>query len=300
MNIRLIEGQDIDKVKWNSCVHYAINGNIFGYKWFLDHVAKDWDALVEGDYESVFPLVWKEGRFGNRSLYQPSIIRELGIYSINTLSQTRVTEFINHIPEEYKSVNIALNERNFVSEETGYELEKKQNHQLYLGQPYEILSEAYDADLKAKLQEHETMLLIPASNIKPERIADFYKKHTNLPAKELEYNYHAIMRVMYNALHRGWGFATGVTDREQNLLAVNFFLYSHNKVMSFLPVESPEGKAKNALYLLMDMIIQSHANKQMILDFNTQEDNILAAYFNGLPNKFFCLKKKNKRFLGIY
>ena len=135
---------------------------------------------------------------------------------------------------------------------------------------------------------------MPASNIKPERIADFYKKYTKLPAKELEYNYHAIMRVMYNALHRGWGFATGVTDREQNLLAVNFFLYSHNKVMSFLPVESPEGKAKNALYLLMDMIIQSHANKQMILDFNTTGENTLASHFNGLPNKFFYLRKKSR------
>ena len=79
MNIQYLKSADIDKVKWNSCVHYANNGNIFGYMWFLDFVAKDWDALVEGDYESVFPLVWREGLFGRKELYQPSLMREMGI-----------------------------------------------------------------------------------------------------------------------------------------------------------------------------------------------------------------------------
>ena len=93
MEIRFIEGKDIDKVKWNSCIHYATNGNIFAYKWFLDYVAKDWHALVEGDYESVFPLVWKKGLLGKDELYQPSLMRELGIYSINVLSRARVQRF---------------------------------------------------------------------------------------------------------------------------------------------------------------------------------------------------------------
>ncbi len=59
MNIRFVPQEDIDKTKWNSCVHYAINGNIFGYMWYLNNVAKKWDALVEEDYESVFPLIWR-------------------------------------------------------------------------------------------------------------------------------------------------------------------------------------------------------------------------------------------------
>ena len=72
MEIRFVKKEDIDKIKWNSCVHYAINGNIFGYMWFLDSVSKEWDALVEGDYESVLPLFHK---IDNNFSYHKSLLR---------------------------------------------------------------------------------------------------------------------------------------------------------------------------------------------------------------------------------
>ena len=50
MDIRLVPQEEIDKTKWNSCVHYAANGKIFGYKWYLDNVAIDWVGLVVLDY----------------------------------------------------------------------------------------------------------------------------------------------------------------------------------------------------------------------------------------------------------
>jgi hypothetical protein len=48
MAVRWVKREDIDKVKWNSCVHYAYNGNIFGYVWYLDFIGKSWndDILV--------------------------------------------------------------------------------------------------------------------------------------------------------------------------------------------------------------------------------------------------------------
>ncbi len=56
MDVRFVPREEIDKVKWNSCVHYANNGNIFGYVWYLDQVAREWDALIEGDYYTYIGL----------------------------------------------------------------------------------------------------------------------------------------------------------------------------------------------------------------------------------------------------
>ena len=132
MNIQYLKREEIDKVKWNSCVHYATNGNIFGYMWYLDFVGKDWDALIEGDYESVFPLVWRDGIFGKKELYQPPLMRELGVYSINVLSQARVRKFLEAIPEEFNKVDIILNEQNSLPEKEGYRKKELLNHPTFI------------------------------------------------------------------------------------------------------------------------------------------------------------------------
>ena len=297
MDIRYIRGSEVDKVKWNSCVHYATNGNIFGYMWYLDFVAKDWDALVEGDYESVFPLVWREGLLGRRELYQPALMREMGVYSIHVLSRPRIQAFLESIPSEFRNINIVVNEQNTPPEGAGFDIEQQANYQLFLGRPYEELFDGFSTHLASRLQQAEDEGLILTSSLKPETVADFYRRHS--PAHSgLEHNYHALHRIMYNVLHRGWGFASGAMDRNQNLYAVNFFIYSHGKVLSLVPVESPEGRRLGALPYLFNALIRSHAGRPLILDFNAPEDKELAEQFGAQPNAFYRLKR-DKRILGL-
>lgn len=97
MNIQRIKRDEINKTKWNSCVHFATNGNICGYKWYIDAISKDWEALIEGDYESVMPLIWKKNWIGRKQIYVPTLMREVGIYSANALSPKRVTTFLEAI-----------------------------------------------------------------------------------------------------------------------------------------------------------------------------------------------------------
>ncbi|MEL7020062.1 MAG: hypothetical protein AAGK47_00510, partial [Bacteroidota bacterium] len=59
MDIQLIKREDIEKPRWDGCVHYSPNGNVFGYTWYLDAIAREWDGLVENNYESVMPLVYR-------------------------------------------------------------------------------------------------------------------------------------------------------------------------------------------------------------------------------------------------
>ncbi len=285
MEIRLVRNEDIDKTKWNSCVHYSNNGNIFGYKWFLDFIAKDWDALVEKDYESVFPLTWQKNFWGQKHLHQPTLIRELGIYSINVLSEKRIRHFLQAIPPVYKKVSIALNEQNRLSELEKWSITPKVNYQLWLKEDYDRIESNYESQLKSVYQEGQSANLTLTASIKPESITDFYLQHGIGDKNTRENNSHQYLRIMYNALHRGWGSASGVFDKSGELLAVNFFLFSHGKAVNLIPVESKTGSKLRALDFLFDLFIRSNANRPLILDFN--DPNPVWEKFGATPNHYY-------------
>lgn len=284
MELTYLTSSEIDKVKWNSCVHYATNGNVFGYKFFLDAVAREWNCLVEGDYESVMPLPYDKDVLGRKMVTRPDLLRELGVYSIHVLSQSRVQQFLEAIPEEYKRVEVALNEQIKLPENLPFKVKECTNYQLLLDVPYEEIAEHYSRALLLNLEKAESSGLRPKANLKPEKVADFYNAHAKSADKGK--SFHALQRVMWNILHRGWGFAGGVEDENGELVAVDFFIYSHSKVLSLVPVQSPKGERLGALAALHNNFIKSHENKKLIFDFNKKQEDAYAEQFGAQANVF--------------
>ena len=266
MDIQYIPNKEIDKTRWNSCVHYSINGNVFGYKWYLDSVAKDWDGLIEGNYQSVMPIIKNE-----KGIYQPELIREAGIYTSTVPSRVRIQKFLEAIPTEFNSVNIHLNTRNKVEENIDFNTLKHSNYQLLLSRSYEELEENFGTELKEMLKTASQFNFSSTTSLKPEDVANFYKKYSP-NRRNIEQKYYAYLRIMYNALHRGLGFASGIYDEKKNLLATNFFIFSHGKIMSLMPVESPKGKKKGALAFSFNMVLLTNAKRTAILDFNGENE----------------------------
>ena len=265
MIIQRVSREDIDKLKWDSCVHFATNGNIFGYKWYIDAITKDWEALIEGDYQSVLPLIWKKNWWGKKEVYLPTLMREVGIYSANALSQKRVEAFLNAIPSDYKKVLVEVDQFTLFPQTVGWGMEKQHNYLAHMNEPYEQLANKFSKRVQDDLDRARNNNLKSISSLKPEKIVDFYKEHDPSYTKE---NYYAYLRIMYNLLHRGWGFMSGIADEKGTLLAVNFLLFSHGRMVSFLPVVSKEGKSKGAMAQLFNLLFHTNANKQIILDFN--------------------------------
>ncbi len=265
MVLQRVSREDIDKSKWDSCVHFATNGNIFGYKWYIDAITKDWEALIEGDYESILPLVWKKNWWGKKEVVLPSLMREVGIYSANVLSLKRVGAFLDAIPEQYKKVLLEVDQFTLYPQTEGWDSDKKQNYLVSMNKSYEQLADKFSQSVQENLDIARTHSLQSINSLKPETIVDFYKQHDPSYTKE---NYYAYLRIMYNLLHRGWGFMSGVVDGKGTLLAVNFLLFSHGKMVSFLPVVSEKGKEMGAMTFLFNLLFHTNANKQVMLDFN--------------------------------
>lgn len=289
MKIHYLKAEEIDKNKWNSCVHFANNGNTFGYMWFLNSVSKNWDCLIEEDYQSVLPLIWTPKILNTKELFVPHWVRSTGIYSVNVLSKKRVGAFLNAIPSGYQNIQMALNEGIMIHDDLGFERKEFQNYHILLNKDYPSLAYDYTKETTNIISEAESRSMNSIGNLKPEVLADFYKKHTK-DTKWVEEKFHALQRIMYNAMHRGLGFSTGVEDKKGNLLAADFFIFSHGKLMSLIGTVSDEGKKSGAHFMLIDRIIQTNATRPSILDFNTNEK--WPENFGAKPTPYFEIKRK--------
>ncbi len=82
INIQYLTNKQIDKQKWNTCIDNADNGLVYVYSFYLDHMAKYWDALVLNDYEAVMPLTWNK-KYAVHYLFQPFLTAQLGLFGKN-------------------------------------------------------------------------------------------------------------------------------------------------------------------------------------------------------------------------
>lgn len=263
MQIRFVPREEIEKVKWDSCIHYANHGNLFGYKWYLDNVAKEWDGLVEGDYESVFPLIKKKtGKVSE--LYTPQLLPKTGLYSIHGLSQARIQAFMRHIPSEYKTQHIAFSRKLALAENPSW---KTQNdYQISLKADYDEIAQSYTEELRQGLDLIHKENYTADAGVTPEQVTDFYFAHSPHATETQKYTY---LRIIYNLLHRGTGFMTTMKNEQDQIIAADVLAYSHGKVVSMMPCYKGE-KGKFALWKLLDLILQTHSNKPSVFDFNIQ------------------------------
>src|SRR5215212_843413 len=99
-NIQYFTQQEIDKRKWDACIGQANNGLVYGYSYYLDHMAKHWDALVLNDYEAVMPLTWNR-KYGFYYIYQPFACALLGVFG-KGVNASLLHTFLTAIPRRFK------------------------------------------------------------------------------------------------------------------------------------------------------------------------------------------------------
>ncbi len=300
MKIRYVKSKDIDRLKWDSCVHYSGNGVNYAYSWYLNNVCEEWDGLVEGDYESVFPLVWNDRLAGYKRLFQPQFCQQLGIFSIHILSEKRIAAFLNAIPAHFKYIDIYLNVRNRPGKHTMFEVHERPNYQLSLRDDYDTIYKRYSTNLKRNLKKAGQHELTFTTSVKPEKLVEMFRLNQGEKIPELsDRSYHTLHRIIYNALHRGLGFISGIQSKDGELLAGAFFLTGHGKIINLLPSSTQKGRACNAMHILIDVLIRSNAGRPVILDFEGSAIPSIARFYKGFGAEnvpYYNIKRNNLPF----
>jgi len=155
-----LSNNEIDRDQWDTCICNSHAIKPYGYSWFLDCISPGWQALVDDEYDSVFPLPGFT-RFGIRYLATPVFLQQLGAFSPDKPSPDMLNEFLEYLPSFYRLIDLCVGQK---VEHEGFRITEKANFELNLSRPYEELREHFTTHCKRNIES--------ASRKKPHLVGD--------------------------------------------------------------------------------------------------------------------------------
>ena len=297
--IKYLKYEHINKEKWDACVDQAFNGSIYVYSWYLDVVCEEWEGLVEGDYDRVFPINFKR-KWGIDIIYQPFFTQQLGVVSKTELSPEVIDAFLKAIPKKYKVLDLNLNTHNSPGL-AGFSYTPQVNYELDLISDYEKLRENYTSNTKRNLAKAEKEGLSMVKGIKPDGVIDLFRENRGKGIKVLrEENYRRLKRLIYTAIYKGLANVYGVYDSDNNLCAGAIFLESNRKAVFIFSGLSSAGREKRAMFFLIDNYIRGNANKHLTLDFDGSNNEALARFYAGFGSTRITFPRIHRNTLPVH
>lgn len=292
-NIQYIKHQHIDKRKWDRCIEESINKSVYAHSWYLDIVSPGWDALVEDEYLSVFPLTHRT-KFGIRYVCQPPFTQQLGLFTRGLLTLEKTDEFLNRAISSFKLIEIALNSMNKTSCEKGVSM--RINKVLDLIPDYATLVSGYSDNLRRNLQKAGKAKLEFKKDIDIQIIIDLFAqnrgKHVHtLGAKEL----YLLSLLFVAGYQRKCAFNCGVKDGNGHIIAGAVFFHLHDRLVFLFSGLNETGKHHGAMAFLIDHVIREYAGTQCIFDFEGSMDPGLARFYGsfGSVNSAYPMVNSN-------
>lgn len=282
--IRYIKHKHIDKLRWDACINKSENGLVYAYSFFLDIMAQErWDALVLGDYEAVFPLVWGR-KYGLKYLYQPFFCQQLGLFSTTAISEKMMEDFISHIPRKFVYWDFHLNYGNsFFSPKINFI--NRTSYNIELNQDYLSIYDKFNSDAKKNLAKAALVgyeLYKPDS---PQTPADcFFEAYGKWYADENALK-KRILSCANKAMELGMGFCREIRGKDHQLWCSGFFFFAHNRIHYAMAAPTEEGKKYGATHVLIDEVLKEFAGKNMVFDFEGSDLKNVAYFYSKFGSK---------------
>ncbi|TMI66264.1 MAG: hypothetical protein E6H07_10315 [Bacteroidetes bacterium] len=289
--IQYLTNKQIDKTKWDKCIAEASNGLIYAYSFYLDTMAKHWDALIFNDYEAVMPLTWNK-KYGIHYLYQPAFTAQLGLFG-EKLDYPLLNSFINAIPGKFKLAEICLNSGNVLEHRDEFIL--RTNHVLSLNRSYEDLVAGYRENHQRNIKKTFQLGYTVKKDIAVEEITLINKELLNA-GKLPEEDYYHFEKLFHLLKQKQQAETYAIVNEQKAIMASCVFFYSHNRAYYILVGNTPDGKTIGASHALIDAFIKDNAEKNLVLDFEGSDIRNLAFFYGGFGAKeelypFFKINK---------
>lgn len=276
--IKYLKHSEIDKTKWDACIAQSFNKNIYANSWYLDVVCPAWEALIDGDYQTIIPLTCNK-KYGINYLYQPYFTQQLGIFGIAQLSEEKMNEFLNAIPSQFRFIEINLNISNLFQNKD-FEVKNLPTHLLNLNQIYEAIYSNYSDNLKRNISKANKSNLTLVKDININDLINLFRSNRGKEVgnwKDQHYTtFKELTKVMQErATLNSWG----IQNENRELLATAIFPeFNHQAVFLFSGL-SEEGKKLRAMPFLINSFIKEHAGQDLVLDFDGSMDANIARFY---------------------
>ena len=282
--IKFIKYNQIDKLKWDLCMDRSINRMVYGLSWYLDIVAEEWDALIYGDYELIFPITFKNYiPFVPfiKQLYQPMFCQQLGAFSASEellSNQGLMGDILSFLKKNYWSLRYSFNHgtalkyRKYIHQnKLLFKVINRVNLELNLSADYCQLFEKYNNNTKRNINKNLEYTINQIDKISV--FLNFLKNYLPGIINLKNDDYKIIYNIISTCLAKEYGKCLGIYDKNNNLLACGFFLALYNRHILLFNASVRNNSKMNFMTYLIDSYIKQNSCKNECLDF--EGSNIL-------------------------
>ena len=164
------KNNEIDREQWDNCIKNTPGSKPYAYSWYLDIMAPGWHALVDDDYDSVFPVPGFN-RFGIQYVATPVFLQQLGAFSPDKPASQVINEFLDFMPDFYKFIDLCVGQK---IDAKGYKVTEKINFELDLSKPYETIFNSFSDHCRRNVEASVKKNPILISDISPDEIIDLF------------------------------------------------------------------------------------------------------------------------------
>ena len=263
-SITYLPNHQIDYAKWDACISNAPNGLIYGYAYYLSHMAKNWDGLILNDYEAVMPLIWNK-KMGIRYCYQPPFMQQAGWFGNFTTELAK--ELLDKITGFAKYGDWMFNYNNQELADWK-ETNVLTNYILNLDSDYVSLRKNYKSDLLNNLKTAaKNNLHYTSSNIIEGAINNYMAHYGNRMPHVKEEHYKNFTNLCRQLESTDQCIIREVKNEKGNLISSALLLKDANRIYNMMNTNTEIGRQLSANHFLYDCIIKEFAGSKLIFDF---------------------------------
>ena len=268
-----LKNGEIDREQWDNCVKNSAVAKPYAYSWFLDIMAQGWEALVDDDYDSVFPVP-RYTRFGIQYIAMPAFLQQLGAFSPDKPASGTIVEFLDYMPGIFKLIDLSVGQK---IDYSGYKVTEKSNFELSLSVPYEKLCERFSPECRSNIASAAKKRYELSSDVSPEELTGLCiaNKDANLKGIKLR-DYDPLEDLMHYCVSNKKGRILGVRGTRKRLLYGIFLVHIPGSVTILLTANTAVSIEKYIGYFVINEIIKDYASTATILDFAGTPENSLS------------------------
>jgi len=261
--IQYLENNQIDRKEWDTCIRLSSKPVPYAYSWYLDIMTPGWCALVDHQYQTVFPLPTRH-RVGLKYIFIPPFMQSLGLFSRERSYRSRTEEFIGFIPDFYRFVDLCL-----INDPGDSELIKteRDNYTLSLKKDYNSISKGYSSDCRRNISLARSEKQQPEKGIEPAEAIELFICG---PGKNISgisrTDYSRLEQLMAYTIESGIGDITGIRHNGKLIYSL-FKILTSTQVTLLFTSTSNESRELRSGYMVIDSIIREYSGKDLVLDF---------------------------------
>ncbi|MCX6327431.1 MAG: hypothetical protein NT144_12410 [Bacteroidia bacterium] len=269
------KNNEIDREQWDNCIKNSPGVKPYAYSWYLDIMSPGWEALVDDDYDSVFPVPCFS-RFGIQYVATPVFLQQLGAFSPDKPASKAIIEFFDYMPEFYKLIDLCVAQEFQID---GYKVTEKANFELDLSKSYEKLWDNFSPHCRRNMVTSAKKKPELVSDVTPDEIIDLFILNKGKDLKGIKVrDYQRLKNLMNFCLKNKKGRIIGVRAAKRKLIYGVFIVETHGNMTLLLVVNTPQSRERRIGYFVVNELIRNHSSTRTILDFAGSSIPSIASY----------------------